>query len=277
MLTIGLQGCATQAYSTSSHAEPIATMTDMPASATLDMNFWETLSTLETQLPFTQQKIEHLLHTTLTDTPNKSNDLYDFLKGSPVNLKDGTSITNIKFSMKRDGTRPGDVRLKIDSPCILLKEVQSHYKNTRLTYLPRPEEGHNAKAGYSDFRPWGVLLFAFNFDIYNKKGVGCLADVIFQASYMSETIYMIESYIRDVRQKIEQGKWVDANIDAMSGLSWAGSDNPYASPDVLTKSKKQLELADQSGQLEKAVPLRLEVLQMRLADFKARYPKPNPR
>ena len=31
MLTIGLQGCATRAYSTSSHAEPIATMTDKQA------------------------------------------------------------------------------------------------------------------------------------------------------------------------------------------------------------------------------------------------------
>jgi len=241
----------------------------------LNINFWKMLSTIEAQIPFTQQKIENLFKVSLADT-SKNTYFYDF-KGGPALLNDGAVIDNIIFFIKQDGTEPGDVSIEISGPCISLKEVQSHYKNTRITYLPRPEEGHKARVGYSDFRPWGALSFAFNFDMYGGKGIGCLTGVGFQASYISDIISTIETIILRAKQKIEQGKWVDANLDIVNGLDGAGSDSPYASPDVLAKSKKQLELADQSGQLEKIVPLRLEVLQMRLADFKARYQKPNPR
>ena len=250
-------------------------MTDISTSTTLNMDFWGVLSTLEAQIPFTQQKIEHILGISLKDVSSTQTPKFYGATTGPVALKDGTSITGIGFSVRRDGSRPGDVGVSINSPCISLKDVQKHYKNIKTPVLYGTGT-IQAKEFYSDFRRWGKLSFVFPYDDKNPDSA-CLTAVGFQVSYMSETIYMIESSIRDVKQRIEQGKWVDANIDAMNGLSWADSSSPYASPDVLTKSKKQLELANQSGQLEKAVPLRLEVLQMRLADFKARYPKPNPR
>jgi len=237
------------------------------------MDFWGTLSTLEVQIPFTQQKIERLFHTTLTDRPDASNDLYHFFEGGPVILKDGTSIPNISFDIKTDGTRPGDAGIKIGYPCIFLEEVKSHYKNIKFDALSGAGTIY-AQMSYAIFKPWGKLSFSFK-----EQTPECLIGVGFQVSYVSDIIYTIEVNIQRTKQKIEQGKWRDQS-NLTQGLNWAGLGNMYATPSVVANAKRQLDQADQlenSGQLEKAVSLRLEVLQMRLADFKARYPKPNPR
>jgi len=234
----------------------------------LNTTLWEVITTLESRIPFTKDNIEQLFHTRLEDTHNTGNTVYYFYKGGPIDLENGVSVSNIDLRIKKDGKRPSFISLNLSGTCISWEEVKLHYKNIKITGLPKGGS-LDEEVSYSDFRPWGKLSFGFK-----ERNPACLAGVAFNPAYILDLISSIEYNIAQTQPLLKQGYWLDADFYIKNGLGWASSGDSYTNPATLENAKRQLAYADQlqnSGQVEKAVLLRIEVLQQRLAEFKARH------
>ncbi|AQW30134.1 hypothetical protein ACKZDW_16590 [Ralstonia syzygii subsp. celebesensis] len=138
------------------------------------MTLWQAVDVLPRQIPFSKAKIENLLSAQLTETDEGGNDVFQFFKSSPVKLSDGVVIENIDLRIKRQGSHPGFMVLRVSGPCISLDMVRSHYGNLEVTDVPR---GHSLEESttHATTLPWGRLSFSFK-----ERNPGCLASVTFK-------------------------------------------------------------------------------------------------
>ncbi|MBB6589689.1 hypothetical protein LBW62_24790 [Ralstonia solanacearum] len=138
------------------------------------MTLWQAVDALTRQIPFSKTKIENLLSAQLTETDEGGNDVFQFFKSSPVKLSDGVVIENIDLRIKRQGSHPGFMVLRLGGPCISLDMVRSHYSNLEVTDIPRGRSLEESTT-HSTLLQWGRLSFSFK-----ERNPGCLASVTFK-------------------------------------------------------------------------------------------------
>jgi hypothetical protein len=137
----------------------------------VEMTFWKTIEALAEQIPFAKQRVEALLHTTLRETDNAGNDVFQFYESPPIELADGVVISNVDLRIKRTGEHPGFMVLEIGGQCVTLEKIRLRYGNVRMTDSPRGNFQY-AKVHYTANLPWGSLSFGFL-----ERSPDCLASV----------------------------------------------------------------------------------------------------
>jgi len=128
------------------------------------MDLWKTIDTLTQQIPFSQQKVETVLSTQLTEKPlGSGNDLYHLFESQPITLADGVIIFNVDLRIKRSGDHPGFLVLEMDvtgGTGVTLEQVQAQYSQLTITNTPSGDSLEE-EYSYSQIFPWGKLSFGF--------------------------------------------------------------------------------------------------------------------
>ena len=140
---------------------------------TKQMTLWQVIEALARQVPFTKAKLEALLSTTLSETDDTGNDVFQFFKSNRVALQSGVEIANVDLRVKRVGPHPGFMVLEIGGTCITLDQVRRHYSALKITDTPRGRSLEDATS-YTAYLPWGELSFSFR-----ELNPECLASIAF--------------------------------------------------------------------------------------------------
>ena len=129
-----------------------------------DMDLWKTIDALAKQIPFSQEKVEIVLSTQLTEKPlGSGNNLFHLFESEPVTLADGVIISNVDLRVKRSGDHPGFLVLELDAADgtgVTLEQVQAKYSKLTITNTPRGDSLEEEFA-YSQNLSWGTLTFGF--------------------------------------------------------------------------------------------------------------------
>lgn len=139
----------------------------------VEMTLWQTIEALAEQIPFTRQRVEALLHTTLQETDNTGNDVFQFYESPPIELAEGVVINNVDLRIKRMGGHPGFMVLEIGGQCVTLDKIRVRYGSVRMTDSPRGSSQHE-KTHYAVKLSWGFLSFGFA-----QRNPNCLASIVF--------------------------------------------------------------------------------------------------
>lgn len=143
-------------------------------SETNALTLWQALDRLARQIPFTREKVETALATTLLLQESRLQK--DHYGSQPISLADGIFLQNVDLRLDRASESPGFLSLSVGGACISRSLVKRHYPNVRLTYGPHidaPGEAYVYTAGFS----WGDLHFAF--ELRNPQ---CLATISFNTA-----------------------------------------------------------------------------------------------
>lgn len=146
-------------------------MTKETTMKTNEMTLWQTITSLAEQIPLTRQKVETVLQTTLRESDNTGNDVFQFYESPPVELKDGVVIRTVDLRIKRAGAHPGFMVLEMEGSCVTLDQIRQHYGDVPITSSPRGSSLHE-KTHYTATLPWGTLAFGFL-----ERNPGCLASI----------------------------------------------------------------------------------------------------
>lgn len=139
----------------------------------VELTWWQAVDALVKQIPFSKKKVETLLKTSLSETDNTGNDVFQFYESPPVTLKDGVVIRNVDLRIKRAGPHPGFMVLEIEGQCVTLDQIRRRYGPLEITETPH---GHSLdeETSHSVVRPWGKLSFGFA-----ERNPDCLASIVF--------------------------------------------------------------------------------------------------
>ena len=139
----------------------------------VELTWWQAVDALVMQIPFSKQKVETLLKTSLNETDNTGNDVFQFYESPPVTLKDGVVIRNVDLRIKRTGPHPGFMVMEIEGLCITLDQIRRRYGPLEITETPH---GHSLddETSHSVMQPWGKLSFGFA-----ERNPDCLASIVF--------------------------------------------------------------------------------------------------
>lgn len=135
------------------------------------MTLWQAIDQLAQQVPFTREKVEAVLATTLT--LQESRLPMDYYESRPILLADGVFLQDVDLRVNRTGETAGFLSLPIGGSCTALSEVHKRYKGLYQTdspYIYAPDEEYV----YTADMPWGALQFGFN-----HKHRDCLTTVSF--------------------------------------------------------------------------------------------------
>ncbi len=139
----------------------------------VELTWWQAVDALVKQIPFSKKKVETLLKTSLSETDNTGNDVFQFYESPPVTLKDGVVIRNIDLRIKRIGPHPGFMVLEIKGQCITLDQIRRRYGPLEITEAPRGRS-LDEETSHSAMQPWGKLSFGFA-----ERNPDCLASIVF--------------------------------------------------------------------------------------------------
>ena len=131
---------------------------------TTSPSLWQTIATLEQQMPLTRQAVEKTFNVALAET-DRSDYFVTFTAKQTTALQDGLTVSTISMmlrpSMQFDAK--SGLSFEMQGACISLDEVRKQFGELELTQSPRgrsPDE----TAAWSTPRPWGVLSFGFRQD-----------------------------------------------------------------------------------------------------------------
>lgn len=141
---------------------------------TVQMTLWKAIDTLVQQAPWSKEKIEAALSTTLVEKEEPSNQSFRFYKSDRIALQDGVVISSVDWRIKIRGKHPGLLGIDLQGHCITLDEVRRHYPLLEITDAPRGRS-MDEETVYTAMLPWGELSFGFK-----EKARNCLAGVGFK-------------------------------------------------------------------------------------------------
>jgi hypothetical protein len=137
------------------------------------MNLWQTIEAVTKQMPFSKEKMEALLSTSLFETDYTGNDVFRFYESNRVELTERVAISKVDLRIKRTGDHPGFMVLNIEGTCISLDEVRRHYGKMTITDHPRGRSPDEVTS-HSAILDWGKLSFSFK-----ERNPDCLSSIAF--------------------------------------------------------------------------------------------------
>jgi hypothetical protein len=131
---------------------------------TTSNTLWETIATLERQMPLTKQAAETTFQVALVET-ERSEFFVTFAAKQEVQLQDGLTVATISL-MLRPGMQfdaKSGLAFELRGTCVSLDTVRQQYGELALTQPPRGRSLEEV-AAWSATRPWGLLSFGFRQD-----------------------------------------------------------------------------------------------------------------
>lgn len=135
------------------------------------MTLWQAIERLAQQVPFSKEKVEGALSTTLT--LSRQSPATDFYHSEAIHLIGDAIIQDVDLRLNRAGKTAGFLSLPVGGTCVSFSDVVNRYPGLYQTdspYIDSPDEEY----GYTVDMPWGALQFGFN-----HRNRNCLTTVSF--------------------------------------------------------------------------------------------------